>query len=155
MCKSLYVVYLIIYIAPQVVPAHDYPHIRSVFGAIFDSSSPSEVVSPPSPPSNKLCLGCTQKFTEVSQNEQQERYTVTEEELTALRIEYIKNQILKKLRLKEKPTVSMKNLPKPVTEDESFLPKNDDDSYPSPLDDFYGKTTQVIVFPYKGNFNFV
>ncbi|KAF5287240.1 hypothetical protein FQR65_LT12284 [Abscondita terminalis] len=128
-------------------PASDYPYIRSVFGTVFDARPPATTLS--SEPMSASCLGCSQKYVEIDQDHAQQRYTVTEEELTALRIEYIKNQILKKLRLKKKPIVSIANLPKPVTEDDNLLPKGYDHSTPSPFDDFYGKTTQAIIFPYE------
>lgn len=146
MCHSASLIFLVLFIAPQVFPASDHPHIRSVFGAILDTRPPAAVSS--SETTSSSCSGCPQKYREIDQDHK--RYTVTEEELTALRIEYIKNQILRKLRLKEKPTVAMAPLPKPVTEDENLLPRTHDDSSPSPFDDFYGKTTQAIIFPYEG-----
>ncbi|GLV43047.1 dawdle [Carabus blaptoides fortunei] len=65
--------------------------------------------------------------------------------------EYIKNQILKKLRLKEKPSVALPiaGLPKPVTEDENLFPRSQDDSSSEYSDDYYGKTTQAIIFPHE------
>nr|XP_023024639.1 growth/differentiation factor 8-like [Leptinotarsa decemlineata] len=76
-------------------------------------------------------------------------FSATENEFTKLRIEYIKNQILKKLRLKEKPNISVTDLPKPVKEYEHFLPSHDANIQSSFSDDFYGKTTQAIIFPYE------
>lgn len=78
---------------------------------------------------------------------------MTEEELTALRIEYVKNQILKKLKLTERPQVSVSlisGLPKPVAEGATFLSDSDDDSITGIPDEFYGKTTQKILFPQLG-----
>lgn len=78
---------------------------------------------------------------------------MTEEELTELRIEYVKNQILKKLKLTERPQVSVSlssGLPKPVAEGATFLNDSDDDSITGIPDEFYGKTTQKIVFPQLG-----
>lgn len=78
---------------------------------------------------------------------------MTEEELTELRIEYVKNQILKKLKLKERPQVSVSlssGLPKPVAEGATFLSDSDDDSITGIPDEFYGKTTQKIIFPQLG-----
>ncbi|KAF2882318.1 hypothetical protein ILUMI_23883 [Ignelater luminosus] len=144
MCHSASLMFLVLFIAPQVYPASDHPHIRSVFGAILDTRPPAAVSSETT---SSSCSGCPQKYRETDQDHK--RYTMTEEELTALRIEYIKNQILRKLRLKEKPTVAMAPLPKPVTEDENLVPRSHDDSSPSPFDDFYGKTTQAIIFPYE------
>ncbi|XP_060537411.1 inhibin beta chain-like [Cylas formicarius] len=75
--------------------------------------------------------------------------SISEDEFTALRIEYIKNQILKKLRLKEKPQISVTDLPTPVKEYESLLPDQDMNLQSNYDDDFYGKTTQAIIFPYE------
>ncbi|XP_050314502.1 growth/differentiation factor 8 [Anthonomus grandis grandis] len=75
--------------------------------------------------------------------------TISEEEFTALRIEYIKNQILRKLRLKEKPQITIGDLPKPVMEYENFIPDQDMTMVGKYNDDFYGKTTQAIVLPYE------
>lgn len=78
---------------------------------------------------------------------------MTEEELTELRIEYVKNQILKKLKLTERPQVSVSlssGLPKPVAEGATFLSDSDDDSITGIPDEFYGKTTQKIIFPQLG-----
>ncbi|KAF5294836.1 hypothetical protein FQA39_LY00320 [Lamprigera yunnana] len=124
----------------EVSPAH------SIFEASHTSLSASKTNSEST---SALCLGCSQKYVEVDQENARQRFTVTEEELTALRIEYIKNQILKKLRLKKKPNVSIANLPKPVTDDDNLVPKGYDQSTPSPFDDFYGRTTQAIIFPYE------
>lgn len=77
-----------------------------------------------------------------------DEYTVSEKEFTAFRIEYIKNQILKKLRLKEKPQVAIGDLPNPIKEYENLLPEQHEmqNGY---SEDFYGKTTQAIIFPYE------
>lgn len=65
-----------------------------------------------------------------------------------MRIEYIKYQILKKLRLKEKPLISMKDLQK--TKEYANLLPNQEDHFQNPYDDdFYGKTTQAVIFPYE------
>lgn len=91
-----------------------------------------------------ICIGCASNMYDDHE---------WEKEITALRIEYIKNQILKKLRLKEKPSISLpiSGLPKPVTENENLFPKTQDqsDEY---NDDYYGKTTQAIIFPHEGMF---
>ncbi|KAJ8955339.1 hypothetical protein NQ318_003433 [Aromia moschata] len=62
-------------------------------------------------------------FVEDASSEPRRSYA--EKEFTRLRIEYIKNQILKKLRLKEKPTVDVGNIPIPVKEYENLLPDQD------------------------------
>ncbi|XP_030756134.1 growth/differentiation factor 8-like [Sitophilus oryzae] len=74
---------------------------------------------------------------------------LSEQEFTALRIEYIKNQILKKLRLKEKPQITLADLPKPVKESENLFPDQDRNFLSNYDDDFYGKTTQAVVLPYE------
>ncbi|KAL3289750.1 hypothetical protein HHI36_023147 [Cryptolaemus montrouzieri] len=71
-----------------------------------------------------------------------------EREVTAMRIEYIKYQILKKLRLKEKPQISLADLQK-TKEYASLLPNQDEHFHSSYKDDFYGKTTQAVIFPYE------
>ncbi|XP_019765468.2 bone morphogenetic protein 2 [Dendroctonus ponderosae] len=75
--------------------------------------------------------------------------TISEADFTALRIEYIKNQILKKLRLKEKPQITIADLPKPIKENENLLPNQDTNFFSRYDDDFYGKTTQAVVLPYE------
>lgn len=92
------------------------------------------------PSSLTKCIGCSNKLDEELS---------IEEELTKLRIEYIKQQILKKLRLKEKPSITfpIAGLPKPVVEDERLFPRNQENLE---NDHYYGKTTQAIIFPYEG-----
>ncbi|KAE8750446.1 Activin-like protein [Frankliniella occidentalis] len=70
------------------------------------------------------------------------------DDLTALRIEFVKQQILKKLGLKEPPKVNKPSsvMPKPLALAGLALPvpprRREDDS-----EDFYGRTDQVILFP--------
>lgn len=125
---------------------------RSFIAPIVEARLQDESENTPS-----ACVGCTKKFTLLEKGEKYEvpEYTITPEEFTALRIEYIKNQILKKLRLKEKPQVSMPQLPKPVTQIDSILSNfNDDDMDNGYSDDFYGKTTQAIILPFEGKTHF-
>jgi len=72
-------------------------------------------------------------------------------EITALRIESVKQQILKKLRLKEQPSVSMlfSTLPKPLSNGTILHITNNPESN-TDADDFYGTTDQVILFPQEG-----
>lgn len=72
-------------------------------------------------------------------------------EITALRIELVKQQILKKLRLKEPPSVSMpfSTLPKPLSNG-TILQKTNNLEFNTDADDFYGTTDQVILFPQEG-----
>lgn len=114
--------------------------VRSVFGSFFSNDEDQEL-----PVENSVDGG-------PLAHPQVAGFSVTENEFTKIRIEYIKNQILKKLRLKEKPTVAVGNLPKPVKEYENLLPDQDMSLQSSYSDDFYGKTTQAIIFPYEGKF---
>lgn len=67
--------------------------------------------------------------------------------LTELRVEYVKQQILKKLRLSKPPEVSMplSTLPKPLINGNVLRPDLE-----RPAENFYGKTNQVVVFPSEG-----
>jgi hypothetical protein len=72
-------------------------------------------------------------------------------EITVLRIELIKQQILKKLRLKEPPSISMplSTLPKPLSNG-TILHKSNKLESSRDVEDFYGTTDQVILFPQEG-----
>uniref|UniRef100_A0A336K1S4 CSON007957 protein n=1 Tax=Culicoides sonorensis TaxID=179676 RepID=A0A336K1S4_CULSO len=74
---------------------------------------------------------------------------MTEEELTALRIEFVKNQILKKLRLTERPNVSIKDLPKPITE--KLVPFPETENLNRQVEDYYAKTTKKFIFLQEAN----
>lgn len=76
----------------------------------------------------------------------QEAVQMTEEQLTELRIEYVKNQILKKLKLKEPPKVSLSDLPRPVIEG-ATMERAEDESTGGIPDEYYAQTTQKIFFP--------
>ncbi|XP_022218905.1 inhibin beta A chain [Drosophila obscura] len=69
---------------------------------------------------------------------------ITEEELTHLRIEFVKQQILEKLRLKESPNVSAVELPKPIFEGVT-LTHPDDSSKNKELDDYYARTSKKFI----------
>lgn len=75
---------------------------------------------------------------------------MTEDELTELRIEYVKKQILRKLKLKERPQVSVSNIPKPVAEGATIQLDDSDDMQQRVSEEFYAKTTQKIIFPQLG-----
>ncbi|XP_028139715.1 growth/differentiation factor 8 [Diabrotica virgifera virgifera] len=107
--------------------------VPSVFGVFFSNTNTKNEIQDNS----------------VPEKDAKSDYSVIEDEFTKLRIEYIKNQILKKLRLKEKPTITISELPKPVKEYENLLPSQDMNLQSSYSDDFYGKTTQAIIFPYE------
>ncbi|XP_011648310.1 growth/differentiation factor 8 [Pogonomyrmex barbatus] len=67
--------------------------------------------------------------------------------LTELRVEYVKQQILKKLRLSKPPEVSMplSTLPKPLINGNVLRSELE-----RPAENFYGKTNQIVVFPNEG-----
>lgn len=71
---------------------------------------------------------------------------MTEEQLTKLRIEYVKNQILKKLQLTERPNVSATNLPRPIAEGSMINDDDEEEQQNNAFEQFYGKTTQKIIF---------
>ncbi|KAK6620057.1 hypothetical protein RUM44_006457 [Polyplax serrata] len=75
-----------------------------------------------------------------------------DKELATLRVEFVKQQILKKLKLKEVPKVSLprNKLPIPILTKgmyQGMLQKNYNEIDFQGDDDFFGKTNQVILFP--------
>ncbi|XP_013168671.1 PREDICTED: inhibin beta B chain [Papilio xuthus] len=74
---------------------------------------------------------------------------LTVRELTNARIEYVKQQILKKLRLSRRPAVAVpvNSLPMPVAEGQTLSAGADK---PPEFDDYYGRTEQKIIFPVEG-----
>lgn len=72
--------------------------------------------------------------------------------LTELRVEYVKQQILKKLRLSKPPEVSMplSTLPKPLINGNVLELRPGAPLEPEKTENFYGKTDQIIVFPNEG-----
>lgn len=75
---------------------------------------------------------------------------VTEEELADLRIEFVKKQILEKLRLKEPPTVASSSIPQPIRE--SIRNSYEDNSSEKELDDYYARTSKKFIILEKGKF---
>lgn len=71
---------------------------------------------------------------------------MTEKEFTKLRIEYVKNQILKKLQMTERPQVSAAHLPRPIAEGSMILDDDEEQQQNHAFEQFYGKTTQKIIF---------
>ncbi|XP_067621726.1 growth/differentiation factor 8 [Eurosta solidaginis] len=71
---------------------------------------------------------------------------ISEEELTQLRIEYVKQQILEKLRLKAPPNVSAVALPKPIYEGTTIEEERDDSAKNKDLDDYYARTSKKFIF---------
>lgn len=70
-------------------------------------------------------------------------------ELTEVRIEFVKQQILKKLRMSKKPAVALpvNSLPMPVAQGVTL---SEGTEKPTEVDDYYGRTEQKIVFPVEG-----
>ncbi|EEB10320.1 Growth/differentiation factor 8 precursor, putative [Pediculus humanus corporis] len=90
---------------------------------------------------SESCPGCGDFQTEV-----------VDKELATLRVEFVKQQILKKLKLKEVPKVTLprNKLPIPILTKGMYhglLNKNYNDANFQVDDDFFGKTNQVILFP--------
>ncbi|KAH8389634.1 hypothetical protein KR215_009381 [Drosophila sulfurigaster] len=69
---------------------------------------------------------------------------ITEEELRRLRIEFVKQQILEKLRLKESPNVSASELPRPIFEGVT-LTQSDEANKNKDYDDYYARTNQKFI----------
>ncbi|EDW11715.1 inhibin beta A chain [Drosophila mojavensis] len=69
---------------------------------------------------------------------------ITEEELRRLRIEFVKQQILEKLRLKESPNVSAVELPRPIFEGVT-LQNSEESTKNKDYDDYYARTNQKFI----------
>jgi hypothetical protein len=79
---------------------------------------------------------------------------VSEDDLDELRIEYVKNEILSKLRLSERPPKKEKlldDLPEPVQEGHTAEEHHEIKNILN-TEDYYAKTTQKIVFLTQGEF---
>ena len=90
------------------------------------------------------CSGCAQNKIPVIEHDPI---------LTELRVEYVKQQILKKLRLSKPPEVSLSlsTLPKPLINGHVLELRPGEPLEPEkPAESFYGKTDQVVVFPNEG-----
>ncbi|XP_015435024.1 PREDICTED: growth/differentiation factor 8 [Dufourea novaeangliae] len=73
--------------------------------------------------------------------------------MIVLRVEYVKEQILKKLRLSKPPEISMplSTLPKPLINGRVLELRPGEPLEPEKsIDSFYGKTDQIVVFPNEG-----
>lgn len=70
-------------------------------------------------------------------------------ELTEARLEFVKQLILKKLRLSKKPSVAVpvNSLPMPVAQGQTLSEGTDK---PQDFDNYYGRTEQKIIFPVEG-----
>lgn len=79
---------------------------------------------------------------------------MNEDEVTKLRIEYVKNEILNKLRMNERPPLKevLDELPEPVQEGHT-MEENEDKNTGSinlNVEDYFAKTTQKIIFLTQG-----
>ncbi|KAK1137609.1 hypothetical protein K0M31_002109 [Melipona bicolor] len=124
-----------------------WPKVPNPFPYIWWGYNPrsSSSTSSSSSSSEEHCVECTQNKIGL--------LTATDPILTELRVEYVKQQILKKLRLSKPPEISMplSTLPKPlingrVLELRPGAPLEPEKS----VDSFYGKTDQIVVFPNEG-----
>ncbi|XP_075218457.1 activin beta chain dawdle [Lycorma delicatula] len=86
--------------------------------------------------------------TELCQDCSARRAMLTDAEITEIRIEYIKQQILKKLRLKEPPKITSNFSPIYLPEPLKIKPPEEKSNKDE--DDFYGKTDQIVLFPVDG-----
>ncbi|XP_014468682.1 PREDICTED: inhibin beta A chain [Dinoponera quadriceps] len=105
------------------------------------TSSSQSAATPASEKNN--CPGCAQNKILIDHNSF----------LTELRVEYVKQQILRKLRLSKPPEVSMplSTLPKPLINGNVLELRPGAPLVPDkPAESFYGKTNQVVVFPHEG-----
>lgn len=74
--------------------------------------------------------------------------------LNEIRVEYVKQQILKKLRLSKPPdvSISISTLPKPLINGHVLELRPGEPLEPEKqAESFYGKTDQIVVFPNEGN----
>lgn len=121
------------------VHRHRHKHHRPAVSGELPDALPDEL---PAAPARTNCPKCQRADEPV----------MTEEQLTELRIAYVKNQILKKLKLTERPNVSLSGVPRPVAEGATFQP--DDNAEAEALkrhaEEFYAKTKQKIIFPQLG-----
>lgn len=80
-----------------------------------------------------------------------------EQVLNEIRVEYVKQQILKKLRLSKPPdvSISLSTLPKPLINGRVLELRPGAPLEPEKqAESFYGKTDQIVIFPNEGNFFF-
>lgn len=135
----------------QQPPPHSDQKARDMWAIITDGNSIDQAneqkreqhdhhLIPRKPKSKENCLKC------------QDSQAMSEAELKELRIEYVKNQILKKLRLTERPNVSASNIPREVLEGATLNTNNAEEIEQRPPPDFFAKATQKILFPLFGEF---
>ena len=115
--------------------------VKSMWMSLFSSVDPA---AKPSTSSENECSGCAQNRVEDVE---------PDPILTELRVEYVKQQILRKLRLEKPPEISLSlsTLPKPLINGHVLDLKPGEPLEPQiPAESFYGKTNQIVVFPNEG-----
>ncbi|XP_073821923.1 activin beta chain dawdle [Musca autumnalis] len=125
---------------------YEYPDVPAVVGDDDDyvEEQPSET-STNSRSESKNSKSVDIRCPKCEHNHQKEEQLVTEEELTRLRIEYVKQQILDKLRLTEMPNIPAVNLPKPILEG-ATIQTEDEDTSKKDLDDYYARASKKVIF---------
>nr|CAD7440577.1 unnamed protein product [Timema bartmani] len=133
---AYFMVFVRIWGASSAAPEQRLGELAAAWSALFET---------PTTDNPNKCQGCGERRVAVED-------TMASSQLTAMRIEYIKQQILKKLRLKEPPTISrpLSSLPKPLANGTVLSKTRGVPTVNKDVDDFYGKTDQVIIFPKEG-----
>ena len=90
---------------------------------------------------------------------EKQRKLLSEMEIRTLRLEHIKRQILNKLRLDKPPniTINRNAIPDPIAESE-FMPDLEAthvEEGDKNIDEFFGRTTQVIIFGDKSEYKLI
>ncbi|KAH8377300.1 hypothetical protein KR093_004733 [Drosophila rubida] len=114
-------------------------YVKNELAASLVEPAPPELPELPAANATKTASGGCPK---CESNRQVEH--ITEEELRRLRIEFVKQQILEKLRLKESPNVSAAELPRPIFEGVT-LTQSDEASKNKDYDDYYARTNQKFI----------
>lgn len=116
--------------------------LKTMWLSLYSATEPSTAKT--SDTTTIECSGCAQnRVNEVD----------PDPILTELRVEYVKQQILRKLRLEKPPEVSLtiSTLPKPLINGHVLDLKPGEPLEPQiPAESFYGKTNQIVVFPNEG-----
>lgn len=98
--------------------------------------------------SEQDCSGCSQNSVSVFDSDPV---------LTAVRVEYVKQQILRKLRLTKPPeiSISLLSLPQPLVNGHviEFRPGEPYENE-NPAESFFGKTNQLVIFPVAGDLSY-
>ncbi|XP_033215553.1 growth/differentiation factor 8 [Belonocnema kinseyi] len=128
---------LLILLAGLVCIEGSWPGMSNPLKTVWSSLYPDDT-------DDRDCSGCAQNKIQVIEQDPI---------LTELRVEYVKQQILKKLRLSKPPEVSLSlsTLPKPLINGHVLELRPGEPLEPEkPAESFYGKTDQVVVFPNEG-----